>query len=392
MRKFLKYLILVVLFAALSLGCGFYYVARSFNKNVVNEAENSPPDIDDFTRDGRQNILVFGIDEGTIGARDEYNRHRSDTIIVFSIDKKNKNVKALSIPRDTRVHIDKVGTNKINAAMAYGGLDLAVSTVKDFLNVPIHNYVLVNLEGFRDIVDAVGGVEIDVGQPLKYKDRAQNLFINIKPGLQVLNGEQAEGYVRYRQYPRGDIDRIVAQQKFMKAFAKTLLKPNTLLKLPKIIDVVQRSIDTDVTPLEMASLANLARQLKMEDINMYTIPGEGKYISGISYYIPYQTQMNELVDQIFYDDKEDIKVAVLNGNGAQGVASKVAEKLESEGIKVVEIANADNFDYDTTTIIYPKENKDDAKKLAKILVTADMMEQTTDSTTLTTVIDRKSVV
>lgn len=385
MKKILKYFIFIVLFAALSLGCGFYYVARSFNKNVANEAENSPPDIDDVIKDGRQNILVFGIDEGTIGARAEYNRHRSDTIIVFSIDKKNKNLKALSIPRDTRVFIDKVGTNKINAAMAYGGLDLAVSTVKDFLNVPIHNYVVVNLEGFRDIVDAVGGVEIDVGQPLKYRDRAQNLTINIKPGLQVLNGEQAEGYVRYRQYPRGDIDRIVAQQKFMKAFAKTLLRPNTLLKLPKIIDVVQRSIDTDITPLEMASLANLARQLKMENISMYTIPGEGKYISGISYYIPYQAKMNELVDQIFYGDK-DIKVAVLNGNGAKGIASKVAEKLESEGFKVVEIANADNFDYDTTTIIYPKENRDDAEKLAKILVTADMMEQTTDSTTLTTVI------
>lgn len=385
MKKFLKCLVFAALFAAISLGCGFYYVATSFNKGIIDETENNPPEVDDFIKGERHNIVVFGVDEGTIGAGDRYNRYRSDTIIIFSIDKKNKDVKAFSIPRDTRVHIDKVGTDKINAAMAYGGLDLAISTVKDFLNIPIHNYVVVNLEGFRDIVDAVGGVEIDVDQPLKYKDRAQNLFIDIRPGLQVLNGEQAEGYVRYRQYPRGDIDRIVAQQKFIKAFAKTLLKPSTLLKLPKIIDVVQKSIDTDITPLQMASLANLARQLKTEDISLYTIPGEGKYISGVSYYIPHVAKMNELVDQIFYSGK-DIKVAVLNGNGTQGVASKVAKKLESEGFKVVEVANADNFDYDTTTIIYPKGNKDDAEKLAQILVTADIREETKDSSMLTTVI------
>lgn len=385
MKKFLKYLIVVVLFAALSLGCGFFYVARNLNHDIGDETNHNPPETDDVIKGGRRNILVLGLDAGTIGARKEYNKHRSDTMIVFSIDKKNKDIKVLSIPRDTRVHIDKVGTNKINAAMAYGGLDLAVSTVKEFLNVPIHNYVVVNLKGFRDIVDAAGGVKIDVGQPLNYTDSAQGLSINIKPGLQVLDGKKAEGYVRYRQYPRGDVDRIVAQQKFLKAFAKTLLKPNTLLKLPKIIDVVQKSVDTDITPLEMASLANVARQLKMEDISMHTIPGEGRYISGISYFIPYQSQMNELIDQVFYDN-ENVKIAVLNGNGASGVASKVAEKLESEGFKVVEIANADSFDYDTTTIIYPAKSKDDAKKLAKILVTAEMMEESTEDTKLTTVI------
>lgn len=385
MKKFLKYLIIVVLFVALSLGCGFFYVARNLNKNVGQKTNHTPPETDEIIKGGRQNILVLGLDAGTIGAKEGYNRHRSDTMIVFSIDKKNKDVKALSIPRDTRVHIDRVGTNKINAAMAYGGLDLAVSTVKEFLNVPIHNYVVVNLEGFRDIVDAVGGVEIDVGRSLKYTDSAQGLSINIKPGLQVLDGKKAEEYVRYRQYPLGDVDRIVAQQKFLKAFAKTLLKPNTLLKLPKIIDVVQNSVDTDITPLEMASLANVARQLKMEDISMHTIPGVGKYISGISYFIPYQSQMSELIDQVFYND-ENAKIAVLNGNGASGVASKVAEKLESEGFKVVEIANADSFDYDTTTIIYPKKSKNDAEKLAKILVTAEMMEESTEDTKLTTVI------
>jgi hypothetical protein len=129
---------------------------------------------------------------------------------------------------------------------------------------------------------------------------------------------------------------------------------------------VQNNVETDIQPLEMASLANFARQIKQEDIKMYMVPGEGKYISGISYFIPFQESMNEMIDEIFFDDG-DIKVAVLNGNGAKGVASKVASSLEIQGFKVVTIANADSFDYDTTTIIYPKGKKMMRKKLQKSL-------------------------
>lgn len=385
MKKFLKYTVITALFLVLSIGSGFYYVYYNLNKPIQGSNDsNLSTNTDEFVKDGRLNILLLGLDAGTIGASEKYNRHRSDTMMVFSIDQRKKDVKVLSIPRDTRVKIPGVGIEKINAAMAYGGADLAVRTVKDFLGIPIHDYVVVNYKGFREIVDALGGVEINIERPMKYNDNAGNLHINLKPGLQILDGEKAEEFVRFRHYPGGDLDRVKAQQKFVEAVAKTILKPSNLLKLPKIIETVSQNVETDISPLQMVSLANFARQINSDDIETYMLPGEGKYISGISYFIPDQSQVADMIEQIFFEDSP--KVAVLNGNGSSGIASKVAKELEAKGFKVVKIANADNFDYETTTIIYPKEKKDDAQKIAQLFANAQMKEESQLQAGLTTVI------
>ncbi|MDI3480465.1 MAG: polyisoprenyl-teichoic acid--peptidoglycan teichoic acid transferase [Tepidanaerobacteraceae bacterium] len=388
--KILKYTLLAILFVVLSVGSGFYYVVHSLNKADAGFADNTSPSTDEFIKGGRMNILLMGVDAGTIGASEEHNRYRSDTMMVFSIDLDKKNIKVLSIPRDTRVKIQGVGIEKINAAMAFGGPNLAVKTVKDLLDVPIHNYVVVNYKGFKEIIDALGGVEINIEKPMKYDDNAGNLHIDLKPGLQVLDGDKAEQYVRYRHYPGGDLDRIKAQQKFIDAVAKTLLRPSTLLKLPKIINTIQENVQTDMQPLEIASLANLARQVSTDNIEMFMLPGEAKYISGISYFIPYKSQMEELVDNIFFDGGYS-KVAVLNGNGSSGIASRIARILEQNGFKVVKIANADSFDYETTTILYPKEKKDDAEKIAKIFTNAKLKEESQLQAGLTTVIVGKDI-
>ncbi len=375
MKRPLKIALAVFLFIILSMGSGFYYVFKGLNDPIEPDPDSNIPSTDEFVKGGRQNIVLFGLDEGTIGAKEEYNRHRSDTIIVASIDKKNKDFKILSIPRDTRVRISGVGVEKINAAMAYGGADLAVKTVKNLLGVPIHNYIVVKLSSFRNIVDALGGVEVDVKERMKYIDPSiGGVKIDIPPGKQHLDGKKAEEFVRYRGYADADIGRVKAQQEFMKALINKALRPATILKLPKIIDIVQQNVETDIQPLEYASLANFVRQIKQEDIKMYVIPGDGKYISGISYFIPFQNQLDDMIDEIFFDDG-NIKIAVLNGNGAKGVASKVANTLESQGFKVVSVGNADNFDYDTTTIKYPKDKRDDAEKIAKVLTQARLEEQ-----------------
>jgi LCP family protein required for cell wall assembly len=391
MKKFFKYTLIAVLFIVLSVGSGFYYVFHSLNKpNPGNPNSGNLTNTDEFVKGGRLNILLLGLDAGTIGASEEHNRHRSDTMMVFSIDRDKKDIKVLSIPRDTRVKIPGVGVEKINAAMAFGGPDLAVKTVKDFLGIPIHNYVVVNYKGFKEIVDALGGVEINIEKPMKYDDNAGNLHIDLKPGLQVLNGDKAEQFVRFRHYPGGDLDRVKAQQKFIEAVGKTILKPSTLLKLPKIINTVQENVETDIGPLEVAGLANFARQVGTDNIKTFILPGEGKYISGVSYFIPFQSQMNDMVDQIFFDGGYS-KVAVLNGNGSSGVASKIARELEQKGFKVVRVANADSFDYETTTIIYPKEKKDDAEKIARIFTNAEMKEEPQLQAGLTTVIVGKDI-
>lgn len=385
MKRPLKIALSILLFIVLSLGSGFYYTLRSLNAPLEAGSDPNTSNTDELVEGGRQNILLLGMDAGTIGAKEEHNRHRSDTILVVSLDKKNKDVKILSIPRDTRVRLGGYGIQKINAATAFGGADLAVKTVKNFLGVPIHNYVVVKLSSFKNIVDALGGVDIDIKERMKYSDPAGGIYIDLYPGQQTLDGDKAEQFVRYRGYADADIGRVKAQQQFVEALIKKALKPATLLKLPKIIDIIQENVETDIQPLEMASLANFARQVKHEDIKMYIVPGEGKYISGTSYFIPFQNQLDEMIDEIFFDDG-NIKVAVLNGNGAKGVASKVASKLESQGFKVVTVANADNFDYETTTIIYPKDKKSEAEEIAKVLTQARLEEEADDSIVLPTII------
>lgn len=385
MKRPLKIALSILLFIVLSLGSGFYYTLRSLNAPLEAGSDPNTSNTDELVEGGRQNILLLGMDAGTLGAKEEHNRHRSDTILVVSLDKKNKDVKILSIPRDTRIRLGEYGIQKINAATAFGGADLAVKTVKNFLGVPIHNYVVVKLSSFKNIVEALGGVDIDIKERMKYSDPAGGIYIDLYPGQQTLDGDKAEQFVRYRGYADADIGRVKAQQQFVEALIKKALKPATLLKLPKIIDIIQENVETDIQPLEMASLANFARQVKQEDIKMYIVPGEGKYISGTSYFIPFQNQLDEMIDEIFFDDG-NIKVAVLNGNGAKGVASKVASKLESQGFKVVTVANADNFDYETTTIIYPKDKKSEAEKIAKVLTQARLEEEADDSIVLPTII------
>ncbi len=132
MKRPLKIALSILLFIVLSLGSGFYYTLRSLNAPLEAGSDPNTSNTDELVEGGRQNILLLGMDAGTIGAKEEHNRHRSDTILVVSLDKKNKDVKILSIPRDTRVRLGGYGIQKINAATAFGGADLAVKTVKFF--------------------------------------------------------------------------------------------------------------------------------------------------------------------------------------------------------------------------------------------------------------------
>ncbi|KYO64751.1 LCP family protein [Thermovenabulum gondwanense] len=389
MKRYFKVFIAIILFFALSFGSGFYFTYRNLLSNRNTEGEEDSV-LQEAEKNGHVNILLLGLDAGTIGADEKHNRYRSDTMMLFSLDLKDKKVNVLSIPRDTRVVLPGEGFQKINAAMAYGGPDLAVDVVSKLLNVPVHYYVTVNYEGFKKIVDAIGGIEIEIDRRMKYDDNAGNLHIDLKPGFQVLDGEKAEQFVRFRHYPEGDIARVRAQQKFIKATAKALLQPANILKIPRLIQIVQENVKTDISPVNLVKLANFARQLKEEDVETYTLPGTGQYIGGVSYFIPEEEKVKELVNAIFYD-KNGIKVAVLNGSGYSGVASEIAKKLESMGFTVVKVANADSFDYDTTTVLYPKEKPEYAKEISKILNNPILKEDENNNDDVATIILGKDI-
>ena len=229
---------------------------------------------------GKKNIVVMGCDvrKGDAG--------RSDTLFVVMLDKSKKNAALLSVPRDTRVKIKGHGWDKINAAFAYGGQKLTRETVQDFLGIKLDNYVLVDFRGFKGLVDAVGGVDINVEKRMYYYDPYDGFEIDLRPGMQHMDGKTAMQYVRYRD-EEGDIGRIRRQQKFLMALYRHIASKNIIAKIPGISKQTMSMVKTDLSLKEMVELGNVMRDMVEKDgLKMSMVPGEPEYIDGISYWIP----------------------------------------------------------------------------------------------------------
>ena len=229
---------------------------------------------------GKKNIVVMGCDirKDDVG--------RSDTLFVVMLDKSKKNAALLSVPRDTRVKIKGHGWDKINAAFAYGGQKLTRETVQDFLGIKLDNYVLVDFRGFKGLVDAVGGVDINVEKRMYYYDPYDGFEIDLRPGMQHMDGKTAMQYVRYRD-EEGDIGRIRRQQKFLMALYKHIASKNIIAKIPGVSKQIMSMVKTDLSLKEMVELGNVMRDMVEKDgLKMSMVPGEPEYIDGISYWIP----------------------------------------------------------------------------------------------------------
>lgn len=219
-RSTTKTIILAVLLgfiaAAAGVGVRLYTAWNSKGETLIDAAKKSAENsasYDALESQGKFNILLMG-EDNVDGSR------RSDTILFITVDIDDKNIRVLSLPRDTRVMIPGHGTQKLNHAFAYGGQDLMRATVTNYLGEPILYYMIVDYDSFPAFVDMLGGVEIDVPKRMRYVDRAGGLDINIQPGLQTLDGKTALHFVRFRKDALGDIGRIQRQQQFLKAMLK----------------------------------------------------------------------------------------------------------------------------------------------------------------------------
>ena len=237
----------------------------------------------------RMDILVLGID-----ARQGETMTRSDTIMLARIDVKNKKVAVVSIPRDTRIEVPGSPFPKVNAACAVGGPKLACKVVGDLMDTDIKYYVLMNFNGFKGIVDALGGVTIDVERRM-YKPSED---IDLKPGVQRLNGRQALAYVRYRGYATGDIGRLEHQQKFLMALAHEMFQTKTILKLPKLVPEIAKNVQTNLSLRQMVALAELAKDFTPESLAAQTLPGYFYTHAGISYWVADKKIASTLLDDL----------------------------------------------------------------------------------------------
>ncbi|NJK60790.1 MAG: LCP family protein [Oscillatoriales cyanobacterium SM2_1_8] len=246
----------------------------------------------------------------------------SDAMLLLRFDPRANKVTALSIPRDSRVEIPGYGVGKINSANYFGGAGLAALTVSQTLgNVPIDRYVRLNVHGFGQLMDAVGGVEVVVPKPLKYRDDSQRLYIDLPAGRQKLDGAKAIQYMRYRDAEYGDVGRVQRQQALVRALKEQKLNVGTLSRLPEILRVLRNNIDTNLSVNEMLALGGFAAGLERRHVDMLLLPGRfseaGEF--PLSYWLLEPTQIRPLMAAHF-----DLPMAASEAIAAIPAAGQVA--------------------------------------------------------------------
>lgn len=238
---------------------------REQNPNVY--IPDEPPE---WTGTERVNILLLG---GDARGASKNEAPRSDTIMVASVDPQSKQAQLFSIMRDTYTEIPGHYKTRVNAALALGGPKLAMETVGNLLGIDIQYYVFVDFQGFIDLIDAIGGVEFEVEKDMYYYDPTDPEYaINLKKGLQVLDGDKALQYVRFRYDRMGDYTRTERQRELLSAVANKIITMESLFTLPSTLNKIKDDVTTNIPADKMLSLARLAYESSKNGIATEQLP------------------------------------------------------------------------------------------------------------------------
>jgi len=353
--------------------------------------DRGPESIEEILKYGFQyrlsrpvHILVMGIDRvpGADPGSAALFEGRSDTMLLVRIDPKTDSVSLLSIPRDTRVTLP--GTQemtKVNDANAQGGAGLAAATVSQMLNgVPIDRYIRVSTDAFRELVDALGGVRVFVPEKMSYTDNTQKLKIDLEPGWQVLDGDKAEQFARFRQDGYGDIGRVQRQQTLLKALRDRLTHPAVIPRLPALIGSMQKYIDTNLSLEEMLALVGAGRHISQGNFRQVMLPGRfsqpNEYIA--SYWIMDPIGRDRILQQYFNFSPEGIaelrtpeisalRIAIQNASNQPGAATQLRAQLQDMGFYNTYVVADWADQQNKTEIIVQQGDLDRAKELATTL-------------------------
>lgn len=279
-KKWLRITGIVLILLLIGIGVYAYSVYNSLQTAV--ETMHHPIDrtsekrTEEVSLQNKQpfSVLLLGVDQR------KGDRGRSDTMIVLSINPKLNSVKMLSIPRDTRTEIVGKGTeDKINHAYAFGGEEMAMNTVEHFLDIPIDYFVRVNMEGFKDIVDAVGGITVDNDLDFSYGG------YHFPKGEVTLNGKKALAYTRMRKEdPRGDFGRQIRQRQIIQGVIKEGASLSSLANYSDIFSALGKNVKTNLTFDQMVSIQKNYKGVS-SNIDQMTIKGNGTRMNGIYYFI-----------------------------------------------------------------------------------------------------------
>lgn len=234
------------------------------------------------------------------------NEELTDTMIYVRYEVATGKLAFMSVPRDTYVTNPYCIGHKLNAIYRGTNIEPLVKQIEDLLDVNIDYYLVVDNKIVREVVDVLGGVEINVPFRMKYDDPTQNLHINLQPGLQLLDGAKAEQFIRFRHnndmtvgYASGDIGRTKAQQDFIKAFIKQLMSPSNIVKLPELIKTALNNTETNITVREALRYVTDISNLKLDSIYSCTAVGTTPYIDGLSYFKMDEEETRRIIREDF---------------------------------------------------------------------------------------------
>ena len=325
----------------------------------------------------------------------------TDTIMVMKYSPKLQQAQLLSIPRDTFIGNSEASAtayDKINARYQTSPQS-TVNLVNDLTGLNIKYYVTVDTKALRDLVDTIGGVTFNVPIDMDYDDEGQHLAIHLKAGEQVLNGEQAEGVVRFRHnndyssysrdYGDNDIGRMRTQREFIKCVLQQTMKPSNLLKINELINIATKEVETNIPWEVIKSYIPALLQFDAENIRAEMLPGSPRYINQISFYVANRTQAKQLVQELFINvdipqetvegedgnvivepkaekkNNSEITIEVLNGIGSTTQFNKAVTQLQNAGYRVIKkgTTNLTKKTIITNRTGIPEENEISLKSL-----------------------------
>ena len=275
---------------------------------VPTEKTEQDPLMTDARINENINVLLLGVDDGDSEAAATEPK-RADAMMLVSINPEKNSISVVSIPRDTKVLLPGHSTpEKINAAYSYGGTLTAKQVVSQLLKVPVHYYALANWQGFIEVIDLLGGVDIYVEKDMYYTDPYANLVIDIKQGYQHFDGETAGKYVRFRSDELGDIGRVQRQQHFVKALAAEVLTFTNLGKMSSLVATVDKHLDTDLDTMTMVKIINSVKFFGDEPVKSCVLYGEFDDSTGVSYWATNEDYVRKTLDELcipYYKEAEE---------------------------------------------------------------------------------------
>lgn len=394
----LKRLLLLILLIILAIVAYFVYGtikngggASGFVATAMGQTKEEIENLEPFS------ALILGSSE-----------NMTDTIMVFKYNPKTQKAYLISIPRDTYTGNNKAtatASDKINSIYRGQFAEKTLAAVNKVTGLKLDYYIVVDTDALKALVDTIGGVYFDVPMDMKYTDKRQNLYIDLKKGYQLLDGDKAEQVVRFRhnqdgttydpEYGDNDIGRMKTQRNFLTAVMKQTLKPGNIMNIGKFIDIAQTYVKTNIPMDVIKQYIAPAVNFSTENLETGSLPGTPEKCNRVWLYIAnptkvkaYFTKMNNTlanIDEIPKEELSNIKIELLNGSGKSANLTKAKKVLKDAGFTVTKTGNT-NSTSKTSIINKSDVSENTLSSIGHLLEVGDISSSDSTSTVDITII------